>query len=37
MKMEHVKLGWYVRNLTPKVLIGFAAGLLALWVETAMA
>lgn len=36
MKMEHVKLGWYLRNLTPKVLIGLAAGLLCLWAEVTL-
>ena len=34
MKMEHVHLGWYLKNLTPKVLIGFVLGLLVLYVET---
>ena len=34
MKMEHMKLGWYIKNLTPKVLVGFIAGMLILWVET---
>ena len=34
MKMEHMKLGWYIKNLTPKVLLGFIAGLLILWVES---
>jgi Na+/H+ antiporter NhaD/arsenite permease-like protein len=33
MKMEHVHLGWYVKNLTPKVLIGALLGLAILWVE----
>ena len=33
MKMEHMKLGWYLKNLTPKVLLGFALGLLILWAE----
>ena len=33
MKMEHVKLGWYLKNLTPKVLLGFAIGMLILWAE----
>jgi Na+/H+ antiporter NhaD/arsenite permease-like protein len=33
MKMEHVKLGWYLKYLTPKVLLGFTAGLLILWAE----
>ncbi len=30
---EHVRLGWYFRNITPKVLVGFLAGLLVLFVE----
>ena len=34
MKMEHVRLGWYLKNLTPKVLVGFVLGLLILFVET---
>jgi Na+/H+ antiporter NhaD/arsenite permease-like protein len=33
MKMEHVRLGWYLRTLTPKVLLGFALGLTVLWLE----
>ena len=33
MKMEHVRLGWYLRTLTPKVLLGFVLGLLILWIE----
>ena len=33
MKMEHVHLGWYMKNLTPKVLAGGLAGLLVLWLE----
>jgi hypothetical protein len=28
-----VHLGWYVKNLTPKVLIGALLGLAILWVE----
>ena len=36
MKMEHMKLGWYLKNLTPKVLLGFVAGLLILWAEYAI-
>jgi Na+/H+ antiporter NhaD/arsenite permease-like protein len=36
MKMEHMKLGWYLKNLTPKVLLGFVIGLLILWVEFAL-
>ena len=33
MKMEHIKLGWYVQNITPKILIGFLAGLAVLFFE----
>ena len=31
MKMEHVKLGWYIKNITPKVLVGWIIGMTALW------
>ena len=31
MKMEHVKLGWYLKNITPKMLIGWLVGMVALW------
>jgi Na+/H+ antiporter NhaD/arsenite permease-like protein len=34
MKMEHIRLGWYLKNLTPKVLLGFAVGMVLLWVES---
>ena len=33
MKMEHMRLGWYVKNLTPKVLAGGLIGLAVLWLE----
>ncbi len=33
MKMEHVRLGWYLKNLTPKVAIGWLVGLVVLWME----
>lgn len=33
MKMEHVRLGWYLRHLTPKILAGFVLGLIVLYVE----
>ena len=36
MKMEHIHLGWYMKNITPKVLAGFAIGLLILYVECAL-
>jgi Na+/H+ antiporter NhaD/arsenite permease-like protein len=34
MKMEHVRFGWYIKNLTPKVLLGLIIGALILWIET---
>ena len=37
MKMEHMRLGWYVKHLTPKVLVGFVVGLFLLWAETQFA
>lgn len=33
MKMEHVRLGWYLKNLTPKVIVGWLVGLAVLWME----
>ena len=33
MKMEHIHLGWYFRNITFKVLLGWLAGLGILWIE----
>ena len=33
MKMEHIRLGWYLRNLTMKVLIGWLLGMVVLWME----
>ena len=33
MKMEHMRLGWYLRMLTPKVAAGFLAGMLVLYCE----
>lgn len=33
MKMEHLRLGWYLRNLTLKVLAGWVVGLVILWLE----
>ena len=33
MKMEHVRLGWYLKNMTPNVAIGWLAGLAVLWME----
>lgn len=33
MKMEHVRLGWYLRHLTSKVAVGWLLGLAVLWAE----
>ncbi len=33
MKMEHVRLGWYLRHLTTKVAVGWLLGLAVLWAE----
>ena len=36
MKMEHIRLGWYLRNLTLKVMAGWIVGLAVLWFEIYM-
>ena len=33
MRAEHVRLGWYVKHMTPKVLLGFLLGYVVLWME----
>ena len=33
MQMEHIRVGWYLRNMTLKVLAGWAVGLIVLWLE----
>ena len=33
MKMEHIHVGWYFKNITLKVLLGWAIGLAILWLE----
>lgn len=33
MKMEHVRLGWYLRNISLKMLIGCIIGMAVLWAE----
>lgn len=33
MQMEHIRLGWYLRNMTLKVLVGWLFGLAVLWFE----
>jgi Na+/H+ antiporter NhaD/arsenite permease-like protein len=34
MQMEHMRMGWYFRQLGWKVLLGFVAGLVILFLET---
>lgn len=34
MKMEHVRLGWYMKNITAKMLLGWVVGMIVLWLET---
>lgn len=36
MKMEHIRLGWYLKNLSLKVLAGWLVGLVVLWMEINM-
>ena len=36
MRAEHVSLGWYVKHMTPKVLLGFLLGYVVLWLEVNM-
>lgn len=33
MRMEHIRVGWYFKSITPKVLAGFLLGLAVLWLE----
>ena len=33
MRAEHVSLGWYIKHMTPKVLLGFLLGYVVLWME----
>ncbi len=33
MRAEHVTIGWYVKHLTPKVLLGWIVGYVVLWLE----
>jgi Na+/H+ antiporter NhaD/arsenite permease-like protein len=33
MRAEHVSLLWYIRHLTPKVLLGWVLGYVILWIE----
>ena len=36
MKMEHMRMGWYLKNLSLKVLAGWIVGLAVLWLEITM-
>ena len=36
MKMERVKLSWYLKNITMKMLLGWLVGLTVLWLEISM-
>jgi len=36
MKMEHMRVGWYIKNLSPKVLLGWVVGLAVLMAEVTM-
>jgi len=36
MKTEHVSLAWYIKHLTPKVLLGWIVGYVLLWLEINM-
>ena len=33
MRAEHVKIGWYIKHVTPKVLLGWIIGYLVLWLQ----
>ena len=33
MRAEHVSLGWYIKHMTPKVILGFLLGYIVLWME----
>ena len=34
MQMEHIRLGWYIRRIAPKVLAGWLLGMGILYIET---
>lgn len=36
MRAEHVTLAWYVKHVTPKVLLGWILGYMMLWIEINM-
>ncbi|MGM9778840.1 MAG: sodium:proton antiporter, partial [Prevotella sp.] len=33
MKMERIHIGWYFKNITPKVAVGWILGMIILWAE----
>ena len=33
MRAEHVTLAWYIKHVTPKVLLGWILGYMMLWIE----
>ena len=35
MRMEHIHIGWFMKTIAPKVLLGFIIGLLVLFAQTA--
>ena len=34
MQMEHIRLGWYMKRIAPKVLVGWLLGMAVLYAET---
>jgi Na+/H+ antiporter NhaD/arsenite permease-like protein len=36
MRAEHVSLAWYIKHVTPKVLLGWLLGYVILWLEVNM-
>ena len=34
MKMEHIRLGWYLKNISPKMFLGWLLGFIVLYLET---
>lgn len=36
MRAEHVSMAWYIRHITPKVLLGWLLGYVLLWIEVNM-
>ena len=36
MSMEHIRMGWYLKHIAPKVLVGFLLGLIVLYMECSL-